>query len=317
MSARTALAVALGLLAVAACSNPTPKPAATATPGRPAPALVQVENSPDARPHSGLQRADFVYEYLTEGGITRFTAIYLKPAGGEKIGPVRSARLVALRLVRSYQGVLFYSGASDYVLGVVKDTHILALDESADGGRYLSRDPGRRAPHNLFTSGDQLKAGLDRVGAKVTYQLPANGEPAAKGDPVQSLTFDQSFAHRVQYSYAPADKTYTYSTDSGPEVDQANGNQPLKITNVVLLEVAHHGAGYTEDVLGAEGIDFDLQGTGPAEVYTRGMHFTATWDLSTPDRPLRLTGADGKDLALPAGLTWVNLVDPGTKPATS
>jgi hypothetical protein len=317
MSKRGALALVLTLLALAACADQSPKPTPTATPGRPAPALVQVENSPDARPQSGLQKADIVYEYLTEGGITRFTVIYLKPAGGEKIGPVRSARLVALKLVKSYQGVLFYSGASDYVLGVIKDTHVLALDENADGARYMSRDAARRAPHNLFTSGDRLKAGLDRVGAKVTYQLPANGEPAAKGDPVLSLAFDQTFAHRVQYTYAAADKTYTYTTDSGVETDEANGNQPLKITNVVLLQVAHHGAGYTEDVRGEEGIDFDLQGTGPADVYTRGMHFTATWDLSSPDHPLRLVGAGGKDFALPAGLTWVNLVDPGTKPATS
>ena len=317
MSARRALAVVITLLAVAACANPAPKPAATPTPGRLAPALVQVENAPDSRPHSGLQKAEIVYEYLTEGGITRFTAIYLKPSGSEKVGPVRSARLVSLRLVRSYQGVLFYSGASDHVLGQINDTHVPALDENSDGGKYMSRDPSRQAPHNLYTSGDQLKAGLDKVNAKVIYQLPAHGEPAGQGDPVQGLSFDQTFAHPVKYAYSAADKTYTYTTDTGVETDQANGNQPLKISNVVLLQVAHHAAGYTEDVRGEQGIDFDLQGTGTADVYTRGMHFTASWDLSTPDRPLRLVGADGKDLTLPAGLTWVNLVDPGTKPATS
>ena len=317
MSTRRTLAAALSLLAVAACANQAPKPAATPTPGRQAPALVQVENAPDSRPHSGLQKADIVYEYLTEGGITRFTAIYLKPSGSEKIGPVRSARLVALRLVKSYLGVLFYSGASDHVLGAIRDANLPAIDENSDGGRYMSRDPTRQAPHNLYTSGDQLKAGLDKVNAKVTYQLPANREPAVQGDPVLGLSFDQTFAHPVKYAYSAADKTYTYSTDTGVETDKANGNQPLKITNVVLLQVAHHAAGYTEDVRGEQGIDFDLQATGPADVYTRGMHFTATWDLSTPDRPLRLLDTAGKDFALPAGLTWINLVDPGTKPVTS
>jgi len=180
MSARRALAVAVSLLAVAACANQSSKPAPTPTPGRQAPALVQVENAPDSRPHSGLQKAEIVYEYLTEGGITRFTAIYLKPSGSEKVGPVRSARLVSLRLVRSYQGVLFYSGASDHVLGQINDTHVPALDENSDGGKYMSRDPSRQAPHNLYTSGDQLKAGLDKVNAKVTYQPPAHGELAEK-----------------------------------------------------------------------------------------------------------------------------------------
>src|SRR5258708_34686864 len=110
MSERSTLAVAMTLLAVAACGNPTP--AATPTPSRPAPAMVQVENAPDSRPHSGLQKADIVYEYLVEGGITRFTVIYFKPSGSEKIGPVRSASLVALRLVKADQGGPFSSGAS-------------------------------------------------------------------------------------------------------------------------------------------------------------------------------------------------------------
>ena len=89
------------------------------------------------------------------------------------------------------------------------------------------------------------------------------------------------------------------------------------ITSVVLLHVAHHGAGYTEDVLGAEGIDFDLTGQGKAEVFSRGQRFDATWDLSQADQPLRLLGADGKDFSLPQGLTWFSLVDPDLSPSVS
>jgi hypothetical protein len=45
-------------------------------------------------------------------------------------------------------------------------------------------------------------------------------------------------------------------------------------------------------------------------VYTRGQHFTARWDLSQADKPLRLLDAAGKPLALAEGLTWIHLVDP-------
>src|SRR5690606_9454884 len=53
---------------------------------------VMIENSPDARPQSGLKDAGVVYEAIAEGGITRFLAIYQnkKP---ELIGPVRSLRM--------------------------------------------------------------------------------------------------------------------------------------------------------------------------------------------------------------------------------
>src|SRR5437899_2637121 len=69
--------------------------------------------------------------------------------------------------------------------------------------------------------------------------------------------------------------------------------------------------GFT-DVNGAPAVDFDLQGTGPADVFTRGHRYKATWDLSNPELPLKIVGADGKVMPLPSGLTWFHLVDPGT-----
>ena len=318
MRSRPALLCALLAIVLAACGNQAPKqashsapPTATPTPSRPAPAVVQIENAPEARPHAGLQKADIVYEYLTEGGITRFSAIYLNPSGQEKIEPVRSARLITLKLLTSYQAVLFYSGASDYVLGKIYAGGYPNFDEKADGGKYYGRDSSRQAPHNLYTTGDQLKAGVEKSAKRVTYELPAPGEPAGQGDPVKTFSFQQTYAHSVAYTYDEASKAYTYRSETGPLVDTSNGGQPVKITNVVLVHAAHHGMGYTEDVLGAEGIDFDLAGTGPADVYTRGQHFAATWDLSTPDHPLKLLSAGGTPLTLPEGLTWIHVVDPG------
>jgi len=322
MSSHRPLLAALAIVLMA-CGLPAPKPhaastpTATPTPTKPAPAVLQVENAPESRPHSGLQDANIVYEYLTEGGITRFTAVFFDPHGSQKVGPDRSARLVALRLVQSYRGVLFYSGASDYVQGKIWDSKIPNFTDSSDGGRYFARDSSRRAPHNLFTTPDQLAQGVQRAGARFTYKLPAPAEPLGQGPAVNKLSFDQTFAHHVEYTYDPGSKTYQYKTDTGLETDAANGNQPLKITNVVVLRVPHHGAGYAEDVRGEEGIDFDLQGQGKAAVYTRGQQFDATWDLSQPDQPLRLLGADGKDLPLPQGLTWVHLADPDMAISTS
>src|SRR5690606_27579265 len=57
---------------------------------RPVTAVV-IENSPDARPHSGLEQAGVVYEAIAEGGITRFLALY-QEARPALIGPVRSLR---------------------------------------------------------------------------------------------------------------------------------------------------------------------------------------------------------------------------------
>jgi hypothetical protein len=85
-----------------ATPTPTPPPTPTPTPKPPivdgatyaSPALVQIENLNAARPESGLQSANVVYEYSAEGGIGRFTAVYFAAPQGQ-VGPVRSARLVA------------------------------------------------------------------------------------------------------------------------------------------------------------------------------------------------------------------------------
>ncbi len=58
------------------------------------PLFIMIENSADARPHSGLSRADVVFEAVAEGGVTRFGALYYCAAQNENVvvAPVRSAR---------------------------------------------------------------------------------------------------------------------------------------------------------------------------------------------------------------------------------
>jgi len=58
------------------------------------PLVIMIENSPDARPHSGLNRADIVYEAIAEGGVTRFMGVYFCDAarGNVVVAPVRSVR---------------------------------------------------------------------------------------------------------------------------------------------------------------------------------------------------------------------------------
>jgi hypothetical protein len=274
--------------------------------------MVQIENSVLARPLAGLQQADIVYEYLAEGGITRMTAIYFKPSGGQRIEPVRSARSVTIRLWHAYHGVLFFSGANSVLLQVIAAQNIPALTEGSDGGAYFSRDPSRRAPHNLYTDGNRLAQGVGRYAPRISYVLPSAGEPAASpaGPAANRVVFDQTTSHRVIYTYSATDGAYAYRTAIGPLVDQNTG-QPIKPVNVIVLQVAHHDAGFT-DINGAPAVDFDLHGTGLADVFTRGHRYGASWELSNSELPLKMFDAAGNAMHLPAGLTWIHLVDPGT-----
>jgi hypothetical protein len=68
------------------------------------PIAMMIENHADARPESGLSRADVVYEAVAEGGITRFLAIFYCGAVAETVqaAPLRSARVYFINLAAGY-----------------------------------------------------------------------------------------------------------------------------------------------------------------------------------------------------------------------
>lgn len=68
------------------------------------PITAVIENHIDARPQSGLSKADIVYEAVAEGGITRFLTVYYCGASAEdvRIGPVRSVRVYFVNWATEY-----------------------------------------------------------------------------------------------------------------------------------------------------------------------------------------------------------------------
>lgn len=68
------------------------------------PIVQMIENHADARPESGLSRADVVYEAVAEGGITRFAAVFYCGASAEdvKTAPLRSARVYFMNMAAGY-----------------------------------------------------------------------------------------------------------------------------------------------------------------------------------------------------------------------
>ena len=70
-------------------------------PNRPAMA-VKVDNYPTARPQSGLDKADIVFEQPVEGGITRYVAVF-QCNDAFLIGPVRSARSIDIGIPVSWR----------------------------------------------------------------------------------------------------------------------------------------------------------------------------------------------------------------------
>jgi hypothetical protein len=295
--------------------TPTPKPivdGATYT----APAIVQVENLNAARPQSGLGSANVVYEYSAEGGISRFSAIYFSQPQGQ-VGPVRSARLISPALTRQYGGTLIFSGSSGYVWGRMHTWGTPRFEEnSAAGG--LFRVGSRYAPHNLYTDGGRVDEMVHRSARPpVSYTLWDRATTGPGGAPVSGFTVPVSPSEQPSYGWdAGAGAWMRTEPDTGAFVDANNGKSVAAPTVVVMQVPAHLNPEDIEDGCCSQGWEYNLTGSGAAQVFTNGTGYNATWSATESGGPPTFTVAGGAPAPVAPGLVWICVVPTGQAAAT-
>ncbi len=74
------------------------------------PVIVKIQNLPRPREQWGVSAADLVYEYYTEEGSTRFSAVFYG-SNPDMVAPIRSARWFDMHLIRMY-GANFVFGSA-------------------------------------------------------------------------------------------------------------------------------------------------------------------------------------------------------------
>ena len=80
------------------------------------PVAIKVTNYPRyVRPQAGLSKADLVFEYYMEQGISRFIAVFYGEEA-EKVGPVRSGRLFDEHIFRMYDSFFSFGYADVHVI---------------------------------------------------------------------------------------------------------------------------------------------------------------------------------------------------------
>ncbi|MGK5170485.1 DUF3048 domain-containing protein [Geodermatophilus sp. CPCC 205761] len=283
---------------------------ADAVPDRPALA-VKIENSVAARPQTGLDGADVVWEQVVEGGITRFVAVY-HSALPPDVGPVRSIRPMDPAIAAPLGGLLAFSGGVPSYITAARDAglQVLSQDTGADG---FSRTSTRSAPHNVYavpqTLVDQADA-AHRAAPGVQFHHAAGGPPTAvaTGRPATSLDLTLSGVSHPRWAWSAADGRWLRSEGSAPAVE-ADGRR-MGAANVVVLRV-DVVATEARDPAGNPVPETILTGTGRALVASGGHAVEATWSKPGTGDRVSLTGADGDPVTLAPGTTWIELVPNG------
>ena len=140
----------------------------------------KIDNNLNARPQSGLQEADSVFEILVEGGMTRFLAFFLDNTS-KYLGPVRSARPTDPTVIRPYDGTLVVSGATDGLIPSIRELGVPVLEEVSAPAMF--RIGSRKAPHNLYADTELVRGIIDSKGYKFLQPGP---------DPLYAFGFDQT-----------------------------------------------------------------------------------------------------------------------------
>lgn len=261
---------------------------------------IMIENSPDARPQSGLKDAGIVFEAVAEGGITRFNALFLE-SQPDYIGPVRSVRPYYIDLFLPFDAAIAHAGGSGDGLAKIGALRVKDLDFLKFPSAY-HRVSNRFAPHNLYTS----MAALDNLSKTRRFTSSTftswlrKAEEKGKKPKATKINFTLSGPlYNVHYDYDAKTNTYKRSEGGQPHLDYKSHKQLAPKVVVALVMPYSHDGKYSV---------YKTRGPGTLFVFQDGQVYKGKWKKGDSKSQLQFFDSSGNKLALDPGQTWVTLL---------
>jgi hypothetical protein len=266
---------------------------------------VMINNHPKARPQSGLNKADIVYEILAEGDITRFLAVF-QSERPTNIGPVRSARAYYIELAKGLDALYIAHGYSEEAKKLLEDNYIDNLNGMVYDGTLFQRSSSRKAPHNSYITYENILKGAEQK--KYSMKKSPPSFKFLSQEESKNVTGNDAKSVKISYSKSKiSDSIYEfdaalgkYKRFSGEEqtVDLET-HEPILLDNIFIIEATHQ----VTDSVGHN--EIDLKSGGKAYLLQMGKVNEVDWK----NRNGRIVPVkDGKEVPFVQGRTWVNVV---------
>jgi hypothetical protein len=270
--------------------NPDPVVAA-----RPA-LVVKIDNAGGARPQSGFNEADLVFEEIVNDHITRFAMVF-QSGDTDPVGPIRSGRLQDVALFTALDHPLFaWSGGNATVTDEINNSELVNIGPNHAAVYYRAKD--RKIPHNLYSTTADLFAQTPPLAppAKQQFAYRAPGAPAA-GTPSAGVAVKLDSID-VDWEWNAAEGVYLRKMEGNRHMDRNSGQ--VSTNNVVVLAME-----YDPGISGSP--DAQTLGSGEVFVFTGGNYIHGTWKRADIHDPFALVADDGKTIQLLPGRTFIEL----------
>lgn len=306
------------------------------------PLAVMIENSPDARPQSGMGSADVVFEAVAEGGVTRFMGLFYcdVQAYDTVLAPVRSARTYFVDWASGYNRPLYVHvggantpGPADALGQINQYGWALEndLNQFSIGYPTFIRNANRvgrdvATEHTMETTTEklwavgekrdwtnmspELKLGRTTIPAedwKEGYTSPVFEDDQKSDGTVTTISYSfwsgyNQYAVRWQYN-AETNEYARFMADQ-PHND-LNDSKQISAKNVIVLLTDEKGP-----IDELKHMLYRTTGTGDAVLFKNGEALKITWSKKTRESELQFLDQKGKPVALARGMTWISVLDP-------
>lgn len=263
---------------------------------------IKIDNVPPARPQVGINQADVVFEEVVEGELTRLIAVF-HSGDSNPVGPIRSVRTSDLLILGNFNRPLFgNSGGNANVMAQLLDSTLIDVGAISQFTPYY-RQPGRPAPHNLFSNTDDLRqvgrgAGAGKPPQLFRFRRPGNPLPeTAQPAGGVSIAFG---ATTVSYAWNDQVGGWDRTQDRAAHSD-ADGVR-VSPANVIVQFVD-----YRPSRADSRSPEADVIGEGPVWVFTEGHVIEGTWNRRNIAALTTFEDAEGDPIELAPGRTWIEL----------
>lgn len=295
------------------------------------PLAVMIENHIEARPQSGLSKADVVYEAVAEGGITRFMAVYLCNLSDVQVGPVRSARTYFLDWLSEYDALYAHVGGANSpgpanALGQIIDYDIKDLNQFGIGFPTFWRDYQRlghpvATEHTMYSTTQKLwdvgakrgwtatdSAGL-RWDAKFVPWKFKDDSAGGSTNNIDVAFWSSQGDYNVNWTYDQSCNCYKRK-NAGVEHMDLDFKKQLspKVVIVQFMVESHANDGYENNVH----LLYGNKGKGKAIVFQDGKAISGTWTKATRLAREKFLDESGKEITLNKGQIWIQTVPEGS-----